>query len=246
MKGGSTLCCVRDQGRQGRRVPLPQRAEADRHHQQSRRRQEPGHPSGDDDASAADAGAARRARHRRRVGAVFGRARTSRRHDRGFADGAGRGLVASKNGVGDRAAPTRTRARRGFGDCDAEAFGQAGIAPVVHVQSVGRHERRRMPSDRPRASAASSRSVEQVDIFPLGGERDQRDHRAASGLAITFGANCGSIRTTSAPVARILFEAGANRRRRDRRADDRGSRNWCRAATAQGRACGDHRAVEAR
>ena len=36
--------------------------------------------------------------------------------------------------------------------------------------------------------------------------------RVASAFAITFGANCGSISTMSAPVARIFFEAGADQR----------------------------------
>ena len=79
MSGGSTLVALRGQGRQGGRVPLPERAQAHPHLQQSRRRQEPDHPSGDDHAPAADAGAARRARHQRRPGAPLGRARTSRR-----------------------------------------------------------------------------------------------------------------------------------------------------------------------
>ena len=70
---------VRDQGRQGRGVPLPGRAQARAHQQQSRRRQEPDHPSGDHDASAPDAGGARRARHQRRAGAALRRPRASRR-----------------------------------------------------------------------------------------------------------------------------------------------------------------------
>ena len=55
MRGGSNLDRLRDRGRQGRRVPLPQRVAAGAHHQQSRRREEPHHPSGDHDAPAADA-----------------------------------------------------------------------------------------------------------------------------------------------------------------------------------------------
>ncbi len=66
---------LRGQGRQGRRVPLPQRAADLAHLQQSRRRQEPRHPSGDHDASAADAGGARRTRHQRRFYSLLGRAR---------------------------------------------------------------------------------------------------------------------------------------------------------------------------
>ncbi len=67
---------VRDQGRQGRCVPFPQRLEPDRHYQQSRRFQKPDHASDHDHASAADAGAARRTRHRRRTGAIVVRPRT--------------------------------------------------------------------------------------------------------------------------------------------------------------------------
>ena len=61
---------LRGQGRQGRGLPLPGRAQARAHQQQSRRRQEPDHPSGDHDASAAHAGGARRTRHQRRPGAA--------------------------------------------------------------------------------------------------------------------------------------------------------------------------------
>ena len=75
---------LRGQGRQGRRVPLPQRAEDLADLEQSRRRQEPRHPSGDHDASAADAGGARRTRHQRRFYSLLGRARACRRSDRGF------------------------------------------------------------------------------------------------------------------------------------------------------------------
>ena len=66
---------VRGQGRQGRRVPLPGRAQAGAHLEQSRRREEPDHPSGDHDAPAHRAGRARRARHHRRDGAPVMRAR---------------------------------------------------------------------------------------------------------------------------------------------------------------------------
>ena len=69
---------LRGQGRQGRRLPLPQRAEDRADLQQSRRRQEPRHPSRDHDASAADAGGARRARHQRRLHSLLGRARACR------------------------------------------------------------------------------------------------------------------------------------------------------------------------
>ena len=65
---------LRGQGRQGRRVPLPQRAADLAHLQQSRRRQEPRHPSRDHDASTADAGGARRTRHQRRLHSLLGRA----------------------------------------------------------------------------------------------------------------------------------------------------------------------------
>ena len=47
---------LRGQGRQARRVPLPQRAGPRAHLQQSRRRQEPDHPSGDDDPPAPHTG----------------------------------------------------------------------------------------------------------------------------------------------------------------------------------------------
>ena len=69
---------LRGQGRQGRRVPLPQRAADLAHLQQSRRRQEPRHPSRDHDASTADAGGARRTRHQRRFYSLLGRARACR------------------------------------------------------------------------------------------------------------------------------------------------------------------------
>ena len=58
----------------------------------------------------------------------------------------------------------------------AETLGQAGIAPVVHVQPVGRHERRRTPCGRRRASAASRRSGGTDRRSPLRGGGDQLDH----------------------------------------------------------------------
>ena len=98
---------VRDQGRQGGAPSAFLNAlQLDQHHQQSRRRQEPDHASDHDHAPAADAGAARRARHRRRAGAVLGRARAPRRPDRGSADGAGEGVKSLA------AIPDRTRAER--------------------------------------------------------------------------------------------------------------------------------------
>ena len=66
---------LRGQGRQGRRVPLPQRAADLADLEQSRRRQEPRHPSGDHDASTVDAGGARRTRHQRGLYSLLGRAR---------------------------------------------------------------------------------------------------------------------------------------------------------------------------
>ena len=118
MKAGSTLCSFEVKGGKDRRLPLPQRAEADRHHQQSRRRQEPGHASDHDHASAADARAARRTRHRRRAGAFLGRARTPRRRDRGSADGAGgsRERETSIRQPATRRTPTAT------GRCAASAI----------------------------------------------------------------------------------------------------------------------------
>ena len=94
MRGGVDARRLRYHGRQEGGVPLPGRAQAHPHQQQSRRRQEPHHPSGDDHAPAAHAGAARRARHQRRPGARFRRPRTSRRHRRGRARSAGRGMSA--------------------------------------------------------------------------------------------------------------------------------------------------------
>ena len=87
-EGGLDALLVRDQRRQGGRLPFSQRPAARRHHQQSRRRQKPGHASDHDHAPAADAGAARRTRHRRRAGAFLSRARTPRRSGRGSAGGA--------------------------------------------------------------------------------------------------------------------------------------------------------------
>ena len=78
---------LRHRRRQGGLLPLSRRAAARRHLEQSRRLEEPRHPSGDDDAFAAQARGARRARHRRRAGALFGRARSrgrpARRHRAG-------------------------------------------------------------------------------------------------------------------------------------------------------------------
>ena len=89
MKAGSTLCSFEIKGGKEGAFRFLNALQAHRHHQQSRRRQEPDHASDHDHASAADARAARRTRHRRRAGAVLGRARAPRRPDRGFADGAG-------------------------------------------------------------------------------------------------------------------------------------------------------------
>ena len=92
MRAGSTLVGFEVRGRQGGRVPLPQRAQAGADLQQSRRRQEPRHPSGDDDASAADAGGPRRTRDQRGLYPPLRRPRASRRSDRGLAGRAAAGV----------------------------------------------------------------------------------------------------------------------------------------------------------
>ena len=55
---------------------------------------------------------------------------------------------------------------------------------------------------RSRASGASREALKQIDVLRLGRRvRSDRPCPRQSGLAITFGAYCGSIRTTSAPIA---------------------------------------------
>ena len=60
--------------------------------------------------------------------------------------------------------------------------------------------------------------------------------RSASGLAITFGAYCGSIRIDVGADRLQLREALADQRAAPARADDRAAPNCCRPARARGRA----------
>jgi hypothetical protein len=68
------------------------------------------------------------------------------------------------------------RPRRGFGDGRAEKLGDASVAPVVHVEAVGRHEsvERQMLHVVP--IAHHGEAPEEIDIFLLRGERNLLDH----------------------------------------------------------------------
>ena len=82
MSGGGTLVTFELARRQGRRLPLLQRAEGDRRLQQPRRCEVDGHPPGDHDAYAHRRGGAGEARHHRRHDPALGRAGGRRRPDR--------------------------------------------------------------------------------------------------------------------------------------------------------------------
>ena len=94
------------------------------------------------------------------------------------------------------------RPRRGFGDGVGEKLGDAAIAPVVHVQPVGRDERfeRNVLNFVP--IAHDREAVEQVDVFLLGGHGDLIFHARAFPIwPSTLGTYCMSISTTSAPAS---------------------------------------------
>ena len=55
---------------------------------------------------------------------------------------ADRGIGPSHSALPPHLHPNRSRPRRGLGDGEREALGEAGVAPVVHVQPVGGDERR--------------------------------------------------------------------------------------------------------
>ena len=185
MRGGSTLVAFEVEGGEGRRLPLPGRAQARPHQQQSRRREEPDHPPGDDDASAAHAGAARRARHQRRPGAAVVRPGTSRRYRRGPAHRARRRYELRADTRGSTArqsafAPASLIAVAAWRPGRAPTRSRSDASPPRrsprrapwrgrHSSSrscASRRSRRmsRTADARPRASAASARS----------GERDRR------------------------------------------------------------------------
>src|SRR5215467_6866952 len=88
-----------------------------------------------------------------------------------------------------------------FRDGSAKQLGEAGIAPVIHVQAILRHEhiKRKMLGVMP--VAHHGEALEQIDILFFRGDRNLLDHAGVSDLASTAGANCGSMSTTSAPVA---------------------------------------------
>ncbi len=85
-------------------------------------------------------------------------------------------MRSSAYGTIDIMAADSDRPLDGFGDGHAEALGHAGIAPVVHVQPVGRHERleRHMVVIAPTLHHVEA--AEQVDILRLRGGGDQFDH----------------------------------------------------------------------
>ena len=75
------------------------------------------------------------------------------------------------------------RALRRFGDGVAETLRHAGIAPVVHVQPVGRHERLERQVIDVTPVAHQLETAEQVDILLLRGRGDKRNH----GLGVRLG-----------------------------------------------------------
>ena len=75
------------------------------------------------------------------------------------------------------------RTLRGFGDGVSETLRHAGIAPVVHVQPVGRHERLEGHVIDVHPVAHHFETAEQIDIFLLCGRGDKRNH----GLGIRLG-----------------------------------------------------------
>ena len=58
----------------------------------------------------------------------------------------------------------------------AETLGQAGIAPVIHVQPVGRHERLERHVVVVAPAPHHLEAAEQVDVLLLRGGGDQLDH----------------------------------------------------------------------
>ena len=68
------------------------------------------------------------------------------------------------------------RPLRGLGDGQPEALGHAGIAPVVHVQPVGRHERLERHVIDLAPALHHVEAAEQIDVFLLRGRGDQLDH----------------------------------------------------------------------
>ncbi len=157
--------------------------------------------------------------------------------------------VARRRGAASHArapAPATSAPGRRLGDRRGQQLGDAGIAPVVHVQAVGREEGLERHVLASRASSASRRSGGTGRrSSALAAVRDQIDHALGVGLGdAPSGANCGSISTTSAPVALSAATPSTDQRARRERMC-RAAPNWCRPARARDRASRRSRRVEA-
>ena len=84
--------------------------------------------------------------------------------------------------------PAAGLGRRGFGDGVSETLRHAGIAPVVHVQPVGRHERLKRHVIDFAPVLHHVEAGEQVDVFLVRGPllRDERGALRAVGIAERF------------------------------------------------------------
>ena len=100
---------------------------------------------------------------------------------------------------------------RSLGDRETEPFGETGVAPVIHVQPIRRYERfeRQMFSLVPMPHQIEATKM--INALLLRGGGNQRHHVVYMSLAMTLGTYCGSINTTSAPVA--LRRASPSRNR---------------------------------
>ena len=117
-----------------------------------------------------------------------------------------------------------------------EELGDAGIAPVVHVQFVRRDEglERHMPNLVP--IAHDREAAKQIDILLLGGDaRSDPPCPASPAWRSPCGTYCMSISTTSAPACLELRDAVAQQDGVRPRADDRAAPSWCRPARARDR-----------
>src|SRR3954466_253126 len=90
---------------------------------------------------------------------------------------------------------------RSLGNRETEPFGEAGVAPVIHVQPIRRYE----PFERQMFILVPMphqiEAAKMTNALVLCGGGNQRHHVVCVSLGDDPGHVCGSTNTTSAPVA---------------------------------------------
>ena len=96
-------------------------------------------------------------------------------------------------------------------DREPEALGQARVAPVVHVQAVGRHEGLELYVIGVAPAPHHVEAREQIDVFLLGGDGDQLDHVRGFRLDDHLGRELRIDQHDVGAGRADFFDAGADR-----------------------------------